>query len=918
MEWKIDEKEFQLPFMREKGYVRRQCKVCKSYFWTLDPDAEVCGEAPCVDYSFIFNPPTKRKYSVLEMRNTFLKFFERNGHEIIPPYPVVARWRDDLLITIASIADFQPFVTSGISSPPANPLVISQPCLRFEDIDKVGYTSGRHLTIFEMGGAHAFNDTRINDFKYWKDETIRYHHEFATEELGIPEDLITYKEHFWVGGGNAGPDVEGIIAGLEVSTLVFMRYRLLDNRLEDIPIWTVDTGYGIERWAWLSQGVPTGFEAIYGDVYTWIVDKLNINLDREILYKFTLHSPSLSDRDLAFFEDTLSKISLDVGEKKALIRLVQAGKLLDHSKASIFLIKDGAIPSNVREGYLTRMLLRRIFKIMEDLGLDMEFIYSLFDKQIELWSISFREIRDVYDNIFEVIDLEKSKYKKIRENTSRVISSYLKRGESPSLDLLIKLYDSHGIHPDYAREYIESRYGVKIRVPPNFTDLVSQRHGGRESGIKSEEPLPNIDVKTLKLYYRNQYQRVGYGKIVAKGDKWVVLDKTIFYPTGGGQLHDTGYIESMRDDGTRLRVYDVVESNGAIFHFVRGDLDKISVGDEVKLVIDWDRRYRLMRHHTATHILLSSLRRVLGSHVWQAGVVKDVNYAHLDITHYSIPSKEDLRKIEELCNKVISENRPVNVYYMDRGKAEKMYGAILYQGGVIPGKTLRIVEVENWDIEACGGTHVKRTGELSIFKIIGVERLQDGIIRLKYVAGDAAYEYLNKLYNIVEEASRKLSTSFDELPSAVEEFINKYNSLESRLKNLSAELSRERAKRIYMESPSVNDLKIVIDEFNDVEIAIKIGENLDDLTDKYIYVSLIKMGRGLNVLVRLGNDLIERGLSAEDIGRKIGKEIFEGFGGKGDKKYYRFGGKIKALLDSANLRDVVYGVIVENVKVGRN
>jgi len=239
----FSEEEYRLPFFVENHFVRKKCNVCGCYFWTQDETLENCGDAPCQEYTFIGNPPTNKHYTLEEVREAFLSFFEMKKHTRIKPYPVVARWREDLFVTIASIADFQPFVTDGIIPPPANPLVISQPCLRFTDIDNVGLTAGRHGTIFEMGGAHAFNypDKQV----YWKDETVRLHHQFVTDVLGVKSELVTYKEGVWVGGGNAGPDVEPCVNGLEVSTLVFMQYKVVDNKFVDMPMKIVDTGYGI-------------------------------------------------------------------------------------------------------------------------------------------------------------------------------------------------------------------------------------------------------------------------------------------------------------------------------------------------------------------------------------------------------------------------------------------------------------------------------------------------------------------------------------------------------------------------------------------------------------------------------------------------------------------------------------------------
>src|SRR2546425_7382170 len=278
--FEIDENEFALPVFQELGFTRRTCPNCGSHFWSSNPKQETCGEIPCQPYSFLRNPPTKRAYDVREMRIQFLDYFAERAHTRIRPYPIVARWRDDVYLVGASIMDFQPYVIEGIVPPPANPLVVSQPSVRFTDIENVGPTAGRHLTIFEMGGAHAFNypDHEV----YWKEDCVRYHHKLLTEVLGVPSEMISYKEHFWSGGGNAGPDLEGIVAGLEISTLVFMRYKVENETLVPMKIRTVDTGYGIERWTWMSQGSPTGFHAIYGSLLDTLFNLTGVEDNTEL------------------------------------------------------------------------------------------------------------------------------------------------------------------------------------------------------------------------------------------------------------------------------------------------------------------------------------------------------------------------------------------------------------------------------------------------------------------------------------------------------------------------------------------------------------------------------------------------------------------------------------------------------------
>ncbi|HID25275.1 MAG TPA: alanine--tRNA ligase, partial [Thermoplasmata archaeon] len=244
------QKELNLLFFKDHGFIRKQCKACGSFFWALNKKRGFCGDQPCSPFSFISNPLTNKPFSLAEMREAFLSFFEQNNHTRLNPYPVVARWRKDIYLTIASIADFQPHVTSGLVPPPANPLVVSQPSIRLNDLEEVG-VSGRHLTLFEMMGHHAFNSE--NNYVYWTNETVAYCNDFLVEELGIDETEITYKESLWEGGGNAGPCLEVLVGGLEVATLVFMsleekedgEYCITGKRYAPMPLRVVDTGYGL-------------------------------------------------------------------------------------------------------------------------------------------------------------------------------------------------------------------------------------------------------------------------------------------------------------------------------------------------------------------------------------------------------------------------------------------------------------------------------------------------------------------------------------------------------------------------------------------------------------------------------------------------------------------------------------------------
>ena len=274
--------EIDIPFFHDAGFVRKKCRVSDLWFWTRDKSRDTCGDTIEDEYTFIGKPliagfPERGNALLTKMRETFLTFFEEQGHARVQPYPVIARWRDDIHLTIASIADFQPDVTGGVIPPPANPLTISQPCIRLTDVAAVG-RSGRHLTTFEMMAHHCFNRPKDGDVVYWIDQCVRLCDELFVERLGIDSGSITYVENPWSGGGNAGPAVEVIVGGLELATLVFMNLEedpqgeieIKGERYSEMDLQIIDTGYGLERFCWAAAGTPTIYEAIYPETVSWL------------------------------------------------------------------------------------------------------------------------------------------------------------------------------------------------------------------------------------------------------------------------------------------------------------------------------------------------------------------------------------------------------------------------------------------------------------------------------------------------------------------------------------------------------------------------------------------------------------------------------------------------------------------------
>jgi len=901
---KFPEEEYSIPFFKEEGYVRKLCPKCKDYFWTQNPDQETCEEATpegCTFYTFINNPPTRKSYSLREMREAFLSFFEKRGHARIKPYPVVARWRDDIYLTHASIIDFQPYVTDGIAPPPANPLVIVQPCIRLVDIANTGPTFGRHLTIFEMGGHHAFNypDKEV----YWKDQTVRYHHEFITKELGVKSEEVIYKEDVWVGGGNAGPDVECIVRGLEVDTLVFMQYKVINNEFVKLPIRTVDTGYGIDRYAWLSQGVPSCFHAVYGGLLDKIFEMAGVGgIDKDLLMKVAKVSGLVSLDKTASRLEARRKISEIVGMKvkeldELLLPIENVFAVADHTKCLGFILSEGVVPSNIQEGYLARLLFRRVYRLLKMLDIT-DKLYGIMDMQIDFWSKDYLHLKEMRNEIMEILSVEEEKFEetiKRGEGLVKRIAEELKAKNVSEIPVkrLTELYDSHGLPPEIVKQFAEKE-GLKAEIPENFYALIAERH--MQAPRKMEEAKPEELLATAvsnlpeteELYYQDQYMKEFEAKVLkVMEDNYIVLDRTCFYPEGGGQPADTGYLGF---DGNRVEVVDVQKVGKVIVHKLKGTVPKNN--SLVRGVIDWEKRYSLMKHHTATHIVNGAARRVLGQHVWQFGTQKGLDRSRLDISHYRRLTLKEIHKIEKLANQAVLRNIPVETSLMPRSEAEKLYGFRLYQGGAVPGKEIRVVKTGDWDVEACAGTHLKNTGETGFVKIIHSERVQDGVERLVYSVGIPALEAVQKNDEKLWRLSEILNAPLDKLGKTAEKIVKELKEANAERRKLIKKIAKQesvvvgakpRVEVFREDVEKIGKVRIVAREYKgaiDVNLIIQTASEMIKRDDSTLPIFSGSDGKNAHLVVMAGKIPIEKGVNANEVVREASTIIGGGGGGK--------------------------------------
>jgi alanyl-tRNA synthetase len=818
-------------YLKNNDYERKICTKCGKVFWTLEKGRETCGEIPCDPYSFIGNPQTAKEYSLEEMREEFLSFFEKRGHKRVKRYPIVARWREDVYLVNASIYDFQPHVTSGKVPPPGNPLVVSQPCIRTVDLDNVGKT-GRHLSVFEMGGAKSFNFPGREI--YWKDRAIELAVEFL-QHLGVKKEEIIFKEKPWAGGGNGGSSVEVMVSGLEVATLVFMdmvedsegdveidgiRYRKMENRV-------VDTGYGIERLTWLSQGTDTIYESLYPEMVKSLMQEIKLRRP-----SFLREFIDASAKEDGSGEEFIA--SLGPKDRSTIDKLSNIYILADHTRAITFLLYDGLVPSNSKAGYVLRMLIRRAILAKNNLGIKIE-LWELIDSQKE----RFKDILDLrlQSSARDIVRLEEERFQELLGKGDGMIKRYAKGGAIKAEDILL-LFESNGLPIEYVRERCEV---LNIKFPENLQKTKGFSNIRKEQKEK-ERILEKNYPETKKSYYENERMLEFTSKIIGVEKNSVILEDTLFYPEGGGQPSDKGFFII---SGRKIDVNGAKIVNGTIIHEVE-NVDDISVGDGVYGRVNGDRRGRLMQNHTGTHILLSSIRDVLGQHIWQAGAQKDENVSRLDVTHYKEVGVDEILKIEERANEIVRMNLPLRKEFVDRNDAESDFGFTLYQGGIPDGNKLRLVEIPGIDAEGCGGTHLDFTGEVGYIKIVKVERIQDGIIRFNFAAGKSAVEFSNSQGRELGEIRERLGEDpikvFESINSSVEET---KRAIEAGIESSSTKFGNREVKIIKVkekiaESISrslTHSLGIVISED-----AIRIASSFPDVSSIELMKTLEKKG----------------------------------------------------------------------------
>jgi alanyl-tRNA synthetase len=892
---------YKVSLFDKEGFIRKKCSMCEKFYWTLDNSRYSCPDHE--NYSFIGKPPTIKHLDYVKAWKETEKFFRAQNHEIVRRYPVVCRWREDLYFTIASIVNFQRVVGNQVVFElPANPLIVPQMCLRFNDIENVGL-SGRHYTGFCMIGQTCNADAPGG---YWKDRCIDLDFGMLTEGLGIKAEEITFVEDVWMGAGAFGYSLEYFVRGLELGNAVFTEFEGNENDYRVMPNKIIDMGAGLERFSWITMGTPTSYDCCFGPVVSKLVDMTGTDTDRETLNKyFESISLKLEDKTAASGGGTSSirdlklliakEMKINEEQLSAFVAPYEAiYTVCDHIRTLVFAISDGALPSNVGGGYNLRVILRRALSILERLGWrNIIRVDDIAELHIDYLKQMYPELEEHREDVRTILQLEASRYSSSRERMNSVAGSLKsnKKVKELTVEDLIRLYESDGITPDFLMEQ-----GIIQNIPSTFYTRLAELH---TSQVSSQASKPILGLENLPptklLYYQDESIRHFQAKVlrIVEG-KYVILDQTAFYPRGGGQEPDTGDIEG-------VKVVEVTKQADVVVH-------KIEVGGRIpseKQTVDGKvnarRRDLITKHHTATHILNSASRNTLGSWVWQNSAFKEENYGRLDITHHSTLTKEEVKNIERTANRVIRENHPVIIRTYDRGDAEQQFSFRIYQGGVVPTSNVRIVNINGWDIEACGGTHVKSSGEIGLVKIFKSERIQDGVVRLEFVAGEAAVSYMQQLDSQLASIAHTLGSSREKIIESFDKAMEEAESAKKKLRTILKVVSPQIAKSISNQAKKLNSgvhMYATYDEELDEEYHIAIGEKAIELDSHLVYLALISKGQGIRVIVFVGEtarNKVKAGAIAKQISYKLG-----GSGG-GDTRFGQGGGGSKEMIREALL-----------------
>ncbi len=861
---------------------------------------------------------------VNEIRSSFLGYFANNGHEVVPSSPLVPRNDPTLMFTNAGMVQFKNVFT-GLERRPYSRATTAQKCVRaggkHNDLDNVGYTA-RHHTFFEMLGNFSFGD-------YFKDRAIELAWNLVTKEFGLPKDRLTVTvyvdddqafdlwkkiaglpdsrliriagaDNFWAmgdtgpcgpcsevfydhgpqiaGGPPGSPDAEGD-RFIEIWNLVFMQYeQLAGGKRVDLPKPSIDTGMGLERIAAVLQGTHDNYKIdLFGAIISHVADLTGVDPD---------------------------------GPQAASHRVIA-----DHLRASAFLIADGVLPSNEGRGYVVRRIMRRAMRHAELIGAKEPLMWRLVPTLVREMGQAYPELSRAEALISETLKLEETRFRNTLERGLSILdeaSRGLKQGDRLKGELAFTLYDTYGFPLDLTQDALRPR-GIAVDTDAFNAAMERQREKARASWAGSGEAATEAVWFALRekagasefLGYETESAEgvvaalVKDGKEVAElkqGESGaVVLNQTPFYGESGGQVGDTG---TMSGDGVRFRVTDTQKKAGDLFvHSGTVEQGTLRAGAALALEVDHARRSTIRQHHSATHLLHEALRQVLGDHVAQKGSLVAPDRLRFDFSHPKPMSATEIEQVEDVANEVVLQNSPVTTRLMAVDDAIASGARALF--GEKYGDEVRVVAMGEggnamgWSVELCGGTHVRRTGDIGLISVVGEGAVAAGVRRIEALTGTAARRHVNSLAELAKAASAELKVPVEELPGRLAQMMDERKRLERDLSEAKKKLAMGGGAR----ADGADGVRVI----GDVKLIARAVEGIDlkdlrSLADEgkkqvgsgvVAIVGVTEEGKA-GVVVGVTADLTAR-FSAVDLVRK-GAEALGGKGGGGRPDMAQAGG----------------------------
>ena len=829
-----------------------------------------------------------------EIRDAYLKFFESKGHTIVPSSSLIPGNDPTLLFTNAGMVQFKDVFLGGDKRSYSR-AASSQRCVRaggkHNDLENVGYTA-RHHTFFEMLGNFSFGD-------YFKRDAIQFAWEFLTEVLKLPKERLWVTAHisddeaadiwvkeigvspdrisrldadnFWqmgdtgpcgpcteifydhgedIPGGPPGSENDHLDRYIEVWNVVFMQYeRQPDGTLIPLPKPSVDTGMGLERIAAVMQHVHNNYE---------------IDLFQHLL-KATAQATGTNDM-----------------ENKSL-RVIA-----DHIRSCSFLISDGVLPSNEGRGYVLRRIIRRAVRHGNQLGQKQPFFHKLVKALAEVMGDAYPELVKNQSHIERILLQEEEQFEKTLDKGMAVLEDALtkiKGSEIPG-EIVFTLYDTYGFPLDLTNDIARER-GLTVDVPGYDKAMDAQRARARAAGaFKVDYTAAGLDVPPTEfLGYSSLAEQ---GKILAllKGgavvdhlsegdDGAIVLDRTPFYGESGGQIGDSGYIES---GSCRIEVRDCQKQGDSHLHLVHVLQGSVKVGDKVTAKVDASVRQATALNHSATHLLHAALRKVLGEHVTQKGSLVDSERLRFDFSHFEAVKPEQLKAIEALVNDQVRANSAVTTDHCDMEEAKAKGAMALF--GEKYGDQVRVLTMgEGFSVELCGGTHVSRTGDIGLMRIISESGVAAGVRRIEAVTGANALALFDNLDQLVDNATRTLKTNRDNLIEKIEQLASQNRKLEKDLAQLKTRLATSGGDNVLSQAVDIEGIKVLslnLDGADSKSLRDSVDQFKNKLGKAVVLLAAVEDTNKVALVAGVTQNITDQ-IKAGDLMRHVAEQI----GGKG-------------------------------------